>query len=112
MKKDFIFAPILLVLGIVLGLLKVTGMIPHIIVSVVGTLVLIAYTVLTIKEWKLKPLEIAYRASYGIALIPGIILKAGVHALPLSIVHKVTAILFVVLLVATIIHKIIVTKRK
>ena len=30
MKKDFIFTPILLVIGILLGLLKVTGMPVHI----------------------------------------------------------------------------------
>ena len=36
MKKDFIFAPILLVVAVLLGLLKVTGMPAHIIISIVG----------------------------------------------------------------------------
>ena len=36
MKKDFIFAPIMLVVGILLFLLKATGMAVHIAVSVVG----------------------------------------------------------------------------
>lgn len=40
MKKDFIFAPILLVLGVLLGLLKVTGMPIHIALSVAGVIVL------------------------------------------------------------------------
>ena len=47
MKKDLIFAPILLVIGVLLGLLKVTGMTAHIILSVIGLLALVAYTVLT-----------------------------------------------------------------
>ena len=42
MKKDLIFAPILLVIGILLGLFKVTGMTAHIIISVVGVAVLVA----------------------------------------------------------------------
>ena len=47
MKKDFIFAPILLVVGILLCLLKATGMTVHIIVSVVGLVALVLYTVAT-----------------------------------------------------------------
>ena len=31
MKKDLIFAPVLLVIGVLLGLLKVTGMTAHIV---------------------------------------------------------------------------------
>ena len=43
MKKDLIFTPILLVIGILLFLLRATGMTAHIVVSVIGVLVLIAY---------------------------------------------------------------------
>ena len=56
MKKDLIFAPILLVIGILFGLLKVTGMTAHIVISVVGAVALVAYTLLTKKEWKIPAL--------------------------------------------------------
>ena len=112
MKKDLIFAPILFAVGGCLGILHFTGMTAHIILSGVGALVLIAYTVLTTKEWKIKPLEIGFRVSYGIALITGIIMKVGVYHLSISIIHKVFSILFLVILLATFIHKIIVTRKK
>ena len=49
MKKDLIFAPILLLIGVLLFLLRATGMTAHIAFSVIGVLALIAYTVLTKK---------------------------------------------------------------
>ena len=75
MKKDLIFAPILLVIGVLLFLLKATGMPAHIGVSVLGLVVLIAYTVLTKKDWKIPALEITTRAFYGLALLMGIVIK-------------------------------------
>ena len=111
MKKDLIFAPIMLVVGILLGLLKVTGMPVHIALSVAGTAVLIAYTVLTKKEWKIPALEIAMRASFGIALITGIVLKI-VYAVALGIAHKIFAVLFVVLLIVLFVMKLIAKKSK
>ena len=110
MKKDLIFAPILLVVGILLALLKVTGMTAHIAISVVGVAVLIAYTVLTKKTWKILPLEIGMRASYGIALITGIILKIKYIAF-LGIAHKVFAMLFLVALIVLFIQKMIAKKE-
>ena len=98
MKKDLIFAPVMLLIGIVLFLLKATGMTAHIAVSVVGTLVLAAYTVLTQKDWKIPALEILMRAFYGIALITGIVIM-NVHGVAvLAVAHKASAALFVVLL--------------
>lgn len=98
MKKDFIFAPILLAVGILLFLLRVTGMTAHIAVSVIGIVVLAAYTVTTKKTWKIPALEILMRAFYGIALITGIIIM-NVHGIvALAIVHKACAALFVILL--------------
>ena len=47
MKKDLIFAPAMLIIGAFLFLLRTTGMTAHIAISVIGILVLIAYTVLT-----------------------------------------------------------------
>ena len=98
MKKDFIFAPILLAVGILLFLLRVTGMTAHIAVSVIGIVVLAAYTVTTKKTWKIPALEILMRAFYGIALITGIIIMNVHGVVALAIIHKACAALFVILL--------------
>ena len=111
MKKDLIFAPIMLLIGVLLFLLRATGMIAHIAISVVGILVLIAYTVLTKKDWKIPALEIIMRAFYGIALITGIVIM-NVHGIAaLSVIHKASAALFVVSLVVLFVHKVL-TKKK
>ena len=111
MKKDLIFAPIMLVIGVVLGLLKVTGMTAHIIISGVGVGVLVAYTIIAKKTWKIPALEISMRASYGIALITGIILKIKYFAI-IGIFHKIFTALFVVALVVLFIHKLIARRNK
>ena len=111
MKKDLIFAPILLVIGVLLGLLKVTGMTAHIILSVVGVIALVAYTVLTKKDWKIPALEIGMRISYGIALISGIVLKIKYIAI-IGVFHKIFGVLFVVALVVLFIHKLITRRNK
>ena len=105
MKKDLIFTPVLLLIFVALGLLKATGMAAHIVISVVGIMVLGAYTAATRKNWKIPALEILMRACYGIALITGIVLMnvAGIAAL--AIVHKVSAALFAVLLVVLFVLK-------
>ena len=105
MKKDLIFAPTLLVIGILLFLLKTTCMTAHIVISVVGILVLLAYTVTTKKQWKIPALEILMRVFYGIALITGIIILNVPGIAALSVVHKVSAALFVVLLVVLFLMK-------
>ena len=110
MKKDLIFAPAMLLIGIALFLLKATGMTAHIAISVVGILVLAAYTATTKKEWKIPALEIIMRACYGIALISGIVIK-NVHGIAaLSIVHKAGAALFVVLLAVLFVQKLVTAK--
>ena len=111
MKKDLIFTPIMLLVGIALFLLKATGMAAHIAISVVGILVLAVYTAATQKSWKISTLEILMRVCYGIALITGIVIKI-VHGIAvLSIVHKAGAALFVVLLVILFVHKLITAKK-
>ena len=104
MKKDLIFAPVLFVIGLLLFLLSVTGMIAHIAVSVAGVLALAAYTVLTKKDWKLPALEIAPRASYGIALLSGIIIKIS-YVSVLAAIHKIFAALFMALIVVLLTYK-------
>ena len=111
MKKDLIFAPILLVLGIALFLLRYTGMPAHIVVSVVGVAVLVVYTVLAKKNWKIPALEIIMRVLYGIALITGIVI-INIHGIvAVGIIHKASAALFVASLAALLIHKLIVTRK-
>ena len=110
MKKDLIFAPILLLIALALFLLKFTGMTAHIIVSVVGILVLAAYSVLTKNEWKIPALEIVMRAFYGIALISGIVININYIA-ALAIAHKVVSALFVAALIALLVHKLITSKK-
>ena len=111
MKKDLIFTPILLAIGVLLFLLRATGMTAHIALSLVGVLVLVAYTVLTKKSWKIPALEIIMRACYLVALISGIIIKASHGIAALSIVHKIGAALFVVLLIALFVQKIASAKK-
>lgn len=111
MKKDMIFAPILLIIGVLLFLLKTTGLTAHIAISVAGIVALAVYTVLTKKEWKITALEIIMRASYGIALISGIVIM-NVHGIAvLAVLHKVFAALFVLLLVVLFVHKLITSKK-
>ena len=110
MKKDLIFAPILVVIAVLLALLKVTGMTLHIAVSVVGVIVLGVYSVLTKKEWKIIPLEIGMRASYGIALITGIVLAIK-YVVAIGIVHKDFAVLFAVALIVLFVQKLIANKK-
>ena len=111
MKKDLIFSPAMLMIAVLLFLLRATGMTAHIAVSVIGVLVLIAYAVLTKKDWKIPALEISMRVFYGIALITGIVIM-NVHGIAvLSIIHKASAVLFVLLLVALFLHKLITAKK-
>ena len=111
MKKDLIFAPAMLVIGILLFLLRATGFTAHIVISLIGVLVLIAYAVLTKKDWKLPALEIVMRVFYGIALITGIVIM-NVHGIAaLAIIHTACAVLFVVALAVLFAHKLIQSKK-
>ena len=111
MKKDLIFAPIMLLIGVLLFLLRATGMTAHIVISVIGVLALIAYTVSTKKEWKIPALEILMRAFYGVALITGIVIM-NVHGIvALAVIHKVSAVLFMALIIVLLIHKAAMNKK-
>ena len=110
-KKDLIFAPAMLVIGVLLFLLRATGMTAHIAISVVGILVLIVYTVLTKKDWKIPTLEVIMRAFYGIALITGIVIM-NVHGIVvLSVIHKASAVLFMALIIVLLTHKVPTNKK-
>ena len=111
MKKDLVFAPIMLAIGILLFLLRATGMVAHIAISVIGILVLIAYAVLTKKNWNFPAFEIIMRALYGIALITGIVIM-NVHGISaLAIIHKASAVLFMALTIVLLVHKAATNKK-
>ena len=111
MKKDLIFAPILLLAGIALFLLRFTGITAHIIISAVGIIALAAYTVLTKKEWKIPALEIIMRALYGIALVTGIIIMNVAGLETLANIHKMSAALFFFILAALSVQKLIAARK-
>ena len=107
MKKDLMFLVSMIVVSVLLFLLRFTGIIPHIIISVIGLLLMIALTVKNTENWKIPALEIVMRVLYFVAIVSGgLIMK--LHNLPaLSIVHKVCAVLFVILLLVLYIPKLI-----
>ena len=105
MKKKVLFLIPMIIVAVLLFMLRATGMKVHIAVSLVGLVLLIAYTLATKKEWRNPPLEIAMRVCYAIALITGALLM-NVHGIAVvSIIHKISAVLFVILLADTEIHK-------
>ena len=105
MKKDLIFVPILLAIGVLLCLLKVTGLDLHIAISLLGIVVLIAYSVTTKKEWKIPALEVIMRAFYGVALITGVMIMNVSGIAAIAIIHKVSALLFMALMIVLLVHK-------
>jgi Na+/H+ antiporter NhaD/arsenite permease-like protein len=107
MKKKVLFLIPMVVVAVLLFMLRATGIKVHITVSFVGLVLLIAYTLATKKEWRNTALEILQRVCYGIALISGVVLM-NVHGIAVvSIVHKISAVLFAILLIVCEIQKII-----
>ena len=105
MKKKVLLLIPMIIVAALLFMFRATGMEVHIAVSVVGLVLLIAYTLATKKEWRNPALEILQRVCYGIALITGALLM-NVHGIAaISIIHKISAVLFVILLADTEIHK-------
>ena len=105
MKKNILFTIPLVLVAVLLCMLRKTGMTVHIAVSVIGLLVLVAYALATKKEWKSPALEIIQRVFYAVALITGVVLM-NVHTVAVvSIIHKISAVLFAVILVVCEIQK-------
>ena len=105
MKKNVLFLIPMVIVAVLLFMLRATGMKAHIIVSVVGLALLVAYTVATKKDWRKPVLEILQRVFYAVALITGVVLM-NVHGIAfVSILHKICAVLFVVFMLDTEIHK-------
>ena len=105
MKKKLLFLIPMIIVAVLLFMLRATGMTAHIAVSVVGLVLFIAYTVATKKQWKCPAFEIVTRVLYAVALITGVVLM-NVHGIAaISIIHKISAVLFVILLADVEIHK-------
>ena len=105
MKKNLLFVIPMIVAAVLLFMLRATGMTAHIIVSVIGLAILVAYAIATKKSWKCPALEVLERVFYAVALISGVVLM-NVHGIAaLTLVHRISAVLFVVFLVVTEIHK-------
>ena len=111
MKKDLLFAPVLLAIGALLFLLRTTGMTAHIAISLVGVVILAVYTVAARKAWKIPALEILMRACYGVALITGIVIKLVHGIAALATIHKVSAVLFMALIIVLLAHKVATNKK-
>ncbi len=107
MKKKVLFLIPMIVVVVLLFMLHATGMKVHIAVSLVGLLLLVAYTLATKKEWRNPGLEMLQRVCYAIALITGVVLM-NVHGIvAISIIHKISAVLFAILLIVCEIQKVI-----
>ena len=109
-KKDLMFTIPLIIIGVMLFMLRLTNLPVHIVLSVVGAITLVIYTIIMKKDWKLKPVEILMRFMYGIALISGAVVMNIKGILFLSVIHKLSAALFVIFLIGLLIHKIIKNK--
>ena len=105
MKKKILFLIPMIIVVILLFMLSTTGIKAHIAVSAVGLVILVAYTLATKKEWRNPALEILQRVFYAVALITGVVLM-NVHGIAaVSIIHKISAVLFVILLFSAETHK-------
>ena len=105
MKKKVLFLIPMVIVAVLLFMLRATGMKVHIAVSVVGLVLLVAYTLATKKEWRNPALEILQRICYGIALITGVVLMNVYDMAVISIIHKISAVLFAILLIVCEIQK-------
>ena len=111
MKKTIIFSALIVLATVALFLLRITKMPAHIAISIVGLALLVVFTLLTKKGWKLPALEIISRIFYLVALVTGIVIM-NVHGIAaLSIVHKASAALFAVSFLFLLIHKLVAKKQ-
>ena len=105
MKKKLLFLIPMIIATVLLFMLRATGMKVHIAVSVIALALLIAYTVATKKEWKIPALEIICRVCYGIAIVTGVVLMNVHGVVAVTIIHRITAFLFIGSLVGAEVHK-------
>ena len=102
MKKASLICSIVILIGAVgLVLFKVTGLTPHIIISVITLVAMLACMIVEKKNWKIPVVEVLYRVFYLIALISGFVVSSGSAAVAISVVHKIAAALFAVLFIVS-----------
>ena len=105
MNKNLFFMISMIAVSLLLFLLRMTGLTAHMIVSILGLAVMIPFTLKTKSTWSKTPLEILMRVMYLVAIVTGGALMK-VHGLALlGVVHKIGAVLFLVLLLVLYIPK-------
>ena len=105
MNKNISFLISMIVVSLLLFLLRMTGLAAHIVVSVLGLAVMIPFTLKTRREWKIPALEVLMRAMYFVAIVTGGMLMKIQGAAALNVAHKISAVLFAVLLLVLYIPK-------
>ena len=105
MTKNRFFLISMIAVCVALFLLRFTGITAHIIVSVIGLAIMIPISIKTFPTWKLPALEIIMRIMYFLTIISGGILINVHNVVALSVGHKITAVLFVILLLVLYIPK-------
>ena len=105
MKKNLLFIIPLIAVAVLLFMLGATGMTAHIIVSVIGLAILVAYALTTKKSWKCTALEILERVFYAIALVSGVVIMNVQGIAAVTLIHRISAVLFVASLIFTEVHK-------
>lgn len=105
MTKNRFFLISMIAVSVALFLLRVTGLTAHIIVSVIGLAIMIPLTIKTTSTWKIPALEILMRVLYFLTIVSGGILMKVHSVAALGIGHKITAALFVILLLVLYIPK-------
>ena len=98
MNKNRFFLISMIAVSVLLWLLRMTGLTAHIAVSVVGLAIMIPITIATRKEWKIPALEVIMRVMYLIAVVTGGALMKVLDVPVLGIVHKISATVFMILL--------------
>ena len=105
--KNKLFFGIMLIISILLFLLRVTGLTAHIAISVLGVVLLIAFMIVSKKEWKNPVPEILLRVLFAVAFISGILLMRISGVAAIAIVHKAAAVGFAVVLLALYVPKLL-----
>ena len=116
MIKTILYTIFMIIILILLFLLKVTGMKLHIVFGILALIITITYTLLirkNLKEYSKKSIimEILMRICLAIALITGFLFKPFGTVFVISIIHKIAAIVFTILLLAININKIFIKKK-
>ena len=107
MKKNLIFLISMVIVSVLLFLLRYTGLVPHIVVSVIGLVLMILLTVKNTKSWKIPALEVIMRIAYFLAIVTGGLIMKIQNVPMLSVAHRISAVIFVLLLLVLYIPKVI-----